>query len=264
MSAARSHWREYVSEACSLGIFMMSAAAFATLLQHPASPWALGATSLPARLAMGLAMGMTAIGMVYSPLGQRSGAHMNPAITLTFWRLGKIAAVDAFFYVMAQFLGGAAGIAAATVLLADLPADPSVNFVATVPGTFGAAVAFIAEMAISFGMMLLILVASNRARWHRFTGLFAGALVCVYITFEAPLSGMSMNAARSFGPALLAGSFDSLWIYFVAPLAGMLFAAEAFVRRAGATRVLCAKLHHPSDVPCIFVCRFGAAREVSA
>jgi aquaporin Z len=265
MEKPTNHWREYGAEALCLGTFMLSAAAFATLLQHPASPLALSAApAWLARVLMGLAMGLTAMAIVYSPLGRRSGAHMNPAVTLTFLRLGKIARRDAALYIAAQFVGGMTGIALATELLARLPADPSVNYVATIPGPLGAAVAFMAEGTISFGMMLLILTVSNHPRYTRYTGICAGALVCLYITFEAPLSGMSMNPARSLGPAVLAGSLNSMWLYFVAPIAGMLLAAETYVRRHGAARVLCAKLHHPTDIPCIFRCQFHALGKASA
>ncbi len=258
----KSHWREYLSEVGCLAIFMLSAASFATLLQHPASPWSLGmAPPLLARVPMGLAMGLTAVAIIYSPFGRRSGAHMNPAVTLTFLRLGKIAPADAAMYLLAQFAAGLGGIVLATALLAGLPAHASVNYVATLPGPAGIVVAFIAEATISFGMMLVILLVSNHGRFNRLTGICAGVLVFVYITVEAPLSGMSMNPARSLGPALLASSIDSLWLYFIAPLAGMLSAAELFVRRFGIARVLCAKLDHPVDVPCIFHCRFGARVE---
>jgi aquaporin Z len=233
------------------------------------------ASTALARLPMGLAMGLTAIAIIYSPLGQRSGAHMNPAVTLAFLRLGKIAPIDAAMYVCAQFAGGIGGIVLATYALSSLPADPSVNYVATVPGPSGAGVALLAETVISFGMMLTVLAMSNHPRFNHLTGVCAGLLVCAYITVEAPLSGMSMNPARSLGPAVLANTLDSLWVYFVAPIAGMTVAAEVYVRRYGRSRVHCAKLDHPSGVPCIFRCRFDAlndaaraqpslAREVSA
>jgi len=260
-SAIRAHWPEYVIEAGCLAAFMMSAAGFATLLQHPASPWVLH--TMPeflARLPMGAAMGLTAIAIIYSPLGRRSGAHMNPAVTLTFLRLGKIAGADAAFYVVAQFAGGLLGIVAANRLLAGLPADPSVNYVATVPGPAGNGVAFLAETLISFAMMSMVLRVSNHPRSARFTGLCAGALVMTFITVEGPLSGMSMNPARSFGPALLAGSLSTMWIYAAAPLLGMVLAAELYVRQHGLHRVLCAKFDHAPG-PCIFRCRFGTFAE---
>ncbi len=244
-------------EALCLGIFMVSAAGFATLLQHPQSPLA-GWTSSPLlqRVPMGAAMGLTLIAIIYSPLGGRSGAHMNPAVTLTFFRLGKIASADALAYVASQFAGGFAGIVWADWLFRRLPEHPAVNYAATVPGMSGVAVALVAETAISFGMMLMVLSVSNTPRLARFTGLASGLLVACYITLEAPLSGMSMNPARTFGPALLSGTSSSLWVYFTGPLAGMLLAAEVFVRLRGLRRVRCAKLHHPLNVRCIFNCGF--------
>ena len=236
---------------------MVSAAGFATLLQHPASPiaaWHLDPSS--ARLTMGIAMGMTAVAIIYSPLGKRSGAHMNPAVTMTFWRLGKIGLPDAFGYVLAQFVGGTAGILTATLLFRGLPSDPSVNYVATLPGRAGEVPAFAAEVLISFLMMSMVLVVSNRAGLARFTGVGAGLLVGTFILFEAPLSGMSMNPARTLGSNVLADAARTLWIYFVAPPLGMLLAAELYVSSHGASRVRCAKLHHTSDVRCIFHCGY--------
>ena len=257
LTALRAHWPEYAIEAGCLALFMVSAAAFATLLQHPESPWLLQTMpGFAARVPMGAAMGLTAIAIIYSPFGRRSGAHMNPAVTLTFLRLGKIGGVDAFCYVAAQFVGSAAGIAGATWMLSGLPAHPTINYVATMPGANGVVVAFAAELLISFGLMSAVLHLSNHPRLAPFTGLLAGALVMLYIIVEAPLSGMSMNPARSFGPALLASDFDSLWIYFAAPLAGMLAAAEVYARRRGLAQVLCAKLHHDAG-PCIFRCRYS-------
>lgn len=252
------HWPEYAAEAACLGLFMLSAAVFATLLQHPASPLTplVGAT-LVRRAFMGCAMGLTSAAIVCSPLGRRSGAHMNPAITFSFLRLGRIAGPDAAAYVLAQFAGGAVGIALATALLAGLPADPSVNYVATVPGPAGAAAAFAAEAAISFGMMLTVLAVSNTRGVARFTGVAAGMLAAAYIAFESPVSGMSMNPARTLGPALFSHTTSALWIYFTAPPLGMLLAAELFVRVRGLARVRCAKLHHTGDVRCIFRCGFG-------
>lgn len=260
MGTLRSHWVEYAIEAACLGTFMVSAAAFATLLRHPASPLAGVVSALgsnPAsRVPMGIAMGLTAIAIIYSPAGRRSGAHMNPAVTLTFWRLGKMQNIDAVAYVVSQFVGGLAGIVVATWMLGGLPSHPSINYIATLPGPAGSGAAFAAEAAISFGMMTMVLQVSNRRHIARYTGLVAGALVTLYIVVENPLSGMSMNPARTFGPALLAHAGRSLWIYFTAPPLGMLLAAEMYVHTRGASHVRCAKLHHPSSGTCIFRCRF--------
>jgi len=254
MRSAKPHWREYLIEAICLATFMVSAAVFATLIYHPASPFAAWhATETVKRIPMGLAMGMTAAALIYSPLGRRSGAHMNPAVTLTFFRLGKMARVDAVGYVLAQFVGGTAGIELAEALLRGSLADPAVNFVATTPGPWGSGVAFAAEAFISFLMMTMVLAVSNAPRFARFTGLAAGCLVAMYIVFETPLSGMSMNPARTLGSNVLAAAQSTLWIYFIAPPFGMLLAGEAYVRRHGHARVRCATLHH-RHLRCIFRC----------
>jgi aquaporin Z len=238
---------------------MLSATAFATLFQHPASPLSAWLPMTAAgRLPMGIAMGLTAVALIYSPIGRRSGAHMNPAVTLTFWRLGKLGAGDAIAYVIAQCVGGVMGSAVATLVLGGLPAHASVNFIVTTPEAGGAGIAFVAEAAISFVMMLTVLVMSNHPRIAAWTGLAAGTLVALFIVFEAPISGMSMNPARTLAPDLLSGSFRGFWIYSTAPCLGMLAAAELFVGRRGLTGVRCAKLHHAADVRCIFHCRHAA------
>jgi aquaporin Z len=234
---------------------MVSAALFATALYHPSSWVAAGISNEWLRRGlMGLAMGLTAIGIIYSPWGQRSGAHMNPALSLTFFRLGRMTRQDFVGYVVAQFVGGIAGIAIVAAALHGLVSDPSINYVVTTPGPAGEGVAFGAEAAMAFGMMMVVLFMSNRPPLARFTGLVAGFLVCTYILFEAPLSGMSINPARTFGSALMARDFSGLWIYFVAPPLGMLLAAETYTRRFGFHRVICAKLYHPRGRPCHFGC----------
>lgn len=201
-------------------------------------------------------MGLTAIGVIYSPWGKRSGAHFNPSVTLTFWRLGKVAGADAFFYVISQFAGAVIGVMLAAVVLQNALAHPPVNYVVTLPGNNGAAIAFAAEAFIAFIQMTMVLNASSRMNIARYTGLLAGALVAVYISVESPFSGMSMNPARTFGSAFNARIWNSLWIYFTAPPLGMLLAAEIHLRLKGARSVLCAKLHHHNHKRCIFKCNF--------
>ena len=254
----KSHWPEYLMEGAELGAFMMSACAFGVLLEHPGSPVRAAISSGELRrTAMGIAMGLTATAIAYSPLGKRSGAHFNPCVTLTFFRLGKVAPIDAFFYVFAQFAGGIAGVAIAALALGGALGDPAVRYVVTVPGPHGLGAAFAAETAISFLLMSIVLTVSNTPRLSRFTGIACGLLVASYIRFEAPLSGMSMNPARTIGSALTAFEWRGLWVYFVAPLLGMLGAAELYLFLFGESGVFCAKLDHASDVPCLF-CAYRA------
>jgi aquaporin Z len=250
--ALSRHWPEYLIEGAALGLFMIAACAFTVALEHPASPLNARVPVFPRRALMGLAMGATAMAITYSPWGKRSGAHVNPALTITFYRLGKIEAWDAAFYVLAQFAGGVLGVAAAGSLFGALLSHPGVNYAATVPGPGGIFLAFGAEVFIAFLMMSMILKVTREARLSRFTGLFAGLLVFSFITFEAPLSGMSLNPARTLGSAVGARLFTALWIYFTAPLLGMTLAAA--LRSAP---VRCAKLHHDNGERCIFRCGFA-------
>jgi len=254
-TAAREHWPEACMEALGLGLFMVSAGMFGTLLEAPGSPIRAALSDPFARRAlMGLAMGLTAVALIYSPWGTRSGAHLKPAVTLTFLRLGKIAPADALLYIFSQIAGGLAGVTVVALILGRRFTDPPVRSVATLPGSGGPGVAFAAEVAISFALMTVVLVLSNREAVARLTGIAAGALVALYITFEAPLSGMSMNPARTLASALPAGVWTALWVYLLAPLLGMLAAAELYRAVSGGGGVRCAKLHHTDSVRCIFRC----------
>ena len=237
-------------EGAGLGLFMISAAAITSLLEYPGSPIH---QALPdpivRRVLIGLAMGLTAIGIIYSPWGKQSGAHLNPAVTLTFLRLGKIRTTDAAFYILAQFVGGWLGLALAALVGGTYLADPAVNFVVTVPGETGPTVAFVAEAVISCGLMLAVLILSNHEILASWTGVCAGCLVALYIALEAPLSGMSMNPARSFASAAPAGNWQAFWIYIAAPVLGMLAGAQLFLLTQ--PTIGCAKLLHPGNQRCI-------------
>src|SRR5215472_9150789 len=106
IEAVRGYWPEYLIEAAGLALFMISAGAFGTLLEYPRSPVR---GTLPDPLVRRALMGM-AMGPLRSVWGRQSGAHFNPAVTLAFSRLGKVAPWDGVFYVIAQFIGGLAGV----------------------------------------------------------------------------------------------------------------------------------------------------------
>jgi aquaporin Z len=251
--ALSQHWPEYFMEAGGLGIFMISACLFGAMLEFPGSPVHLAIPSMfLRRVLMGLAMGATSAALVYSPWGKQSGAHLNPSVTLTFLRLGKVKGWDAGFYVIFQFLGGVTGVALVAALFGGVVAHPAVRYVVTVPAKHGLLWAVVAEFVISFLLMSLVLGFINSARLEPYTGLCAALLVAAYIAFEAPFSGMSMNPARTFGSALLADFWDGIWVYFTAPPLGMLAAAELYLWRHGRRAVACAKLYHSNDKRCIF------------
>lgn len=253
VGSLRLHWPEYLIEAAGLALYMFSVCAFATLLQHPASPARqFIASPVLRRALMGLAVGTTLVAIIMTPWGKQSGGHFNPAITFTFYRLGKVKIWDTLFYVAAQFSGAISGIAIAAYVLRGAPQNEAIQYAVTVPGIYGNVGAFVAELTISFTLMSTILYVSNHTSLAQFTPYFVGVLYAAYITFETPLSGMSMNPARTFGSAFYAGSWHALWIYFIAPTLGMLAGAELFLRARGGAAPYCAKLHHANDKRCIF------------
>lgn len=233
-----------------LSLFMVSACVFALLLFHPDFP---ASRLLPSqhlrRGLMGLAMGLTCVALVYSPWGRRSGAQMNPSATLAFVTLGRMRRSDAAGYVAAQVGGAVLGIAAVHLAARELVAHGSVRYVATVPGPSLAA-AWLAEFAMAFGLMTVVLAVAASRRHAALAGLAAGMLVALFIWIEAPVSGMSLNPARSLGSALFAGEWESLWLYASAPPVGMWLAARLRRMFARGDRV-CAKLCHLEADRCV-------------
>ena len=216
----RAHWREYASEAAGLGLFMLSACVFGTALGHPASPVV---RALPdpfaRRMLMGLAMGLTAITLIYSPWGRLSGAHLNPATTLTFWRLGKVAGGDALAYAAAQVVGGVAGVVVANLMFGL----PAVNVSTTIRSSPGL---WLAEVVATFGLLLVIfgVVRSRRASVAPFavgayiggayfftaSTSFANPAVTVARTLSNTFAGIAPASAPAFMGAQLAGAVIAL------------------------------------------------------
>jgi aquaporin Z len=230
----KSKWYKIVSaplpnaliEGWALGMFMLSAIFFAALLELPSSPLHKAIENgMIRRFLMGCAMGLTAIGIIYSPWGKRSGAHMNPAMTLTQWVLGKITGSNALSYILAQTVGGTMGVFLCYLFFPKITTAPEVNFVQTLPSNLGVGLAFILEVLMSFVLVLMVLFSSNNSKTAAYTGVFAGILVMLFITFESPFSGMSINPARTFASAVLPMQFQYFWLYLIAPPLGMLGAA---------------------------------------
>lgn len=228
-AALRAHWTLYLYEAAELATFMLSACLVTALLFDPRSPAAAISPNLRLLL-MGLVMGLTAVAIIKSPWGSRSGAHFNPAISLTFYRLGKIGPRDTLFYVLAHFLGAPLGVALSALLLGPIIRLPQVMYAVTVPGRGGLPGAFAAETLMAALLMAVVLATSNSKRLAPYTAWLMGLLITGYVFAFAPVSGFSINPARTFGSALVANIWTSIWIYFTAPLLGMFAAAELYIR----------------------------------
>lgn len=230
IEAFKNNWRKYLIEAWALGMFMVSAIAFTILFEYP--PFDMPSVIPDAflrRMFIALAMGLTAIALIYSKWGKQSGAHMNPAVTLANLHLRKINKQDAVWYMIAQTIGATFFVFLFRLFLPVITSDATVNYAVTIPGKDGVAISAFAEFIMSLILFLILQFVSN-SRHAKYTGCVAGLLVFLFISFEAPLSGMSINPARSFGSAIVAGVWNDFWIYILFPVLGMQAAAFIFVR----------------------------------
>ncbi len=176
-----------------------------------------------------LAFAFVVTAMVYA-LGHLSGAHINPAVTVAFWSSGRFPSREVVPYVIAQTLGA---VAASGTLRATL--GPLGHLGATQPSVSIAA-AFVIETLLSFALMFVIMaVATDDRAADGFAGIAVGFTVGFCALSGGPLTGASMNPARSFGPALIGGVWTGHWIYWVAPTLGTVAAAQVYDFLRGAT-----------------------------
>lgn len=182
------------------------------------------------RLLTGALFATGVVAVIYSPVGRKTGAHINPSVTLSLLLLGKITVADSFGYLVAQCVGAVFGSGAVYLLFNALLGWPDglLKGVTLPDPIYGVSAAFAGELISTFILMAAILGMTNFGHYSRYTGLAVGAVITVEVWIEAPFSGTSLNAARSFGPALLTGEWNAFWIYAVAPLAGALIAALSY------------------------------------
>jgi len=195
------------------------------------------------RLVTGFLFGMTGCLITLSPLGRESGAHINPAVTLAFWLMGKLSARHAVGYVVSQMIGAALG---AVPLLAWGAMGSSIAFGATLPGAaYGAGGALLGETVTTFALIVGLFYFLQHRHLRAFTPALFPFLYAVMVFAEANISGTSTNPARSFGPALISGDWQAWWGYWLGPLLGTLLGIAA-CRLAGGHRwaTAVAKLYH--------------------
>lgn len=169
-----------------------------------------------------LAFAFVVTAMIYA-LGHLSGAHINPAVTLGFWSVGRFPAGKVVPYIIAQCSGG---VAASLVLRATL--GPVGDLGATLP-RIPVPSAFVIEWLLSFALMFVIMaVATDERVADGFAALAVGLTVGFCALMAGPLTGASMNPARSFGPALAGWLWPAHWVYWLAPITAMMTAARAY------------------------------------
>lgn len=195
------------------------------------------------RAITGFLFGTVGALVAVSPLGRISGAHINPVVTLAFWRQGRMTARNAAGYALAQLAGAVLG---ALPLLAWGRVGASVDFGATVPGAgYGKAAALLGEVATTFALVVGLLFFVSRRSIRKFTPLLFPFLYCAMVWLEAPVSGTSTNPARSLGPAVVSGQWQAWWIYWVGPAAGALLGVSIHrLGWLGLSEVEVAKLFH--------------------
>lgn len=161
-----------------------------------------------------ITFGLIVMAMIYT-FGERSGAHFNPAVTIAFALHGVFPSRQVLPYIISQLAGG---LSASLVLKALFPA--SVLLGATVPSGSHMQ-SFILEFILTFFLMLTIAsVAEGGKEKGLYAGMAIGSVVLLEAMFAGPVSGASMNPARSFGPSVVSGALEPLWIYLAAPVAG--------------------------------------------
>jgi MIP family channel proteins len=178
-----------------------------------------------------LAFGFVVLAMI-ATLGHLSGAHINPAVTIAFWSVRRFPGRDVPLYIVAQCFGA---LAASAILRFVL--GPIGGLGATLPH-IGVGRAFVVEWVFSFGLMLVIAAVATDSRVADGLAAIAVGLTVGFCALLGPLTGSSMNPARSFGPALVGGLWDGHWVYWVAPISGMMVAVRLydFLRRTEAPR----------------------------
>ena len=192
------------------------------------------------RAITGFLFGTTGAAIALSPVGRTSGAHINPAVTLGFWLMGKMKAGTAALYVAAQLLGAALGC---LPLLAWGHVGRSIAFGATLPGAgYGSREVLFGEAATTFALVVVLCVFLGFRRLRGFTPFTMPILYAVMVFLESPVSGTSTNPARSFGPALVSGRWDLWWVFWAGPVLGTL--AATLVCSALARRITVAKLYY--------------------
>jgi len=167
--------------------------------------------------------GLVIMVMIYAT-GHLSGAHINPAVTLAFALTRHFPIRDAAFYIPAQILGATAG----ALVLGSLWDGSPANLGATVPSV-ATGPAFIYELVLTaFLMFVIVAVATDTRAVGQAAAIAIGGTVALDALFGGPVTGASMNPARSLGPAIASGTYTDLWIYLLAPTVGALVGAIAY------------------------------------
>jgi aquaporin Z len=233
------HWREWLAEGAGTGIVLFAVVTTKDLAVRAGPPfsdlrWCLAIIAVVA----GLAVATVAV----SALGRRSGAHLNPALTVGLWLQRTVSPADLAGYCTAQLAGGVLGVALARIWGPTVP-RAAVDWAVLEPAPWIGQLTAAGLECVATGVQLAVVFAllSSR-RYHRWTPPAAAAMLAVGIVVLGAVSGGAFNPVRGLAPDILADAYPAVWIYFAGPLLGAALAAGAFaaVRR----RPVTGKLRH--------------------
>lgn len=232
---------EFLAELAGTAILLMIGLSLVILMFGNGSPIAVYIPNVKLRQVItGFMFGGTGALIAISALGKVSGAHINPAVTMSFWLFKKIDSRKALVYVAAQLIGAIIGTLP-LILWGAL--GRSISFGATMPGAgYTLKQALLGEVVTTFTMVSLLIIFLGFRQIRSYTPALFPFLYAIMVPLEADISGISTNPARSFGPAVVSGQWDAWWIYWVGPLAGALIACIFCMRLA--RRITQAKLYH--------------------
>ena len=242
------HWRPWGCEFLGTALLLAGGLSAVFLDFGSSSPIEPRLPSMSARLLLtGLLFAGTGSLVALSPIGRRSGAHLNPAVTLAFWTQHRVHPHDLAGYITAQLAGALTAVACLRVAWGHTAR--ALHLGTTQPGHgFSPSAAAALEALMTASLVLMIFFFTSHAGTARWTPLGNWLLVATLVWQGAPYTGTSLNPARSLGPALLAPDLNDIWVYVVGPCAGALLAAAIF----GAfrhTTTLTAKLFHDPRYP---------------
>ena len=239
------HWTEYFCEfigtaihifAGLMGIYLVSLVNVADIVKF---------------FVIGLFFAIGLCAVVYSPLGKRSGGHLNPAVTVAFWLNGLMRGIDAGCYIVAQFAGAVLGAWVAFAIF-DWK---NLSAALALPGTDASLpLVLLVEFVIVFALIIAIFSFVSSGKSGRFTGIGIGIYIIMVTVLFAAFSGAGLNPARNLGPALLLFRFDYILIYFTASVLGAFAAYGLFRGATRGTQPVCCKLCYKTDEQCLFKC----------
>jgi aquaporin Z len=243
------HWMEWWAELVGTAVLLSAIVTAKDRAIRGGPPWSDPAITIAI---IGTTAGFAVLVISVSPLGRRSGAHLNPAVTIGMWLQKVTGRADLAGYCTAQLAGGVAGVLAARAWGSQVARTP-VHWAVIAPAAWmpSAAAAGI-EAAVTFAQLLLVFAVLSSSRHHQWAPPVAGVTLAVSIIAVGPLTGAGFSPVRGLAPDLMAGAYPMVWIYLAGPVAGGAAAAAAIL--AWGRRPVTGKLRHDPAVTCHMRC----------